>query len=317
MEEALRVKDLRKYYRSRGRTVSKGSFIKAVDGVNLSIPEAEIHSIVGETGSGKTTIGRVVAGLIEPTSGEVYLQGTDVFNSTKREMRDLRRKVQIIFQDPYSSLNPRFTVKKIVEEPLKLNSISFKIDRITEILRKVGLTPPEDFLNRYPHELSGGQRQRVSIARSLVIDPTFVVADEPVSMLDASMRVSFLDLMAEIQAERKISMLLISHDISIAYYLSSKINVLYLGKIVEAGVKEEIVNTPLHPYTKALIQSVPKLGRIEKKTVDIKGNISTSTSRFEGCKFSERCIYAMEICNKKEPELIEARKNHFVACHLY
>lgn len=317
MVEALSVKGLKKYYKPRGRFVSKGSFVKAVDGVDLSIPEASIHSVVGETGSGKSTIGRVVAGLIEPTSGEVFVQGTDVFNSSKKEMRDLRKKVQIIFQDPYSSLNPRFTVMRIIEEPLKLNKIPFKSDQITEILRKVGLTPPEDFLNRYPHELSGGQRQRVAIARSFVIDPTFVVADEPVSMLDASMRVSFLDLIAGIQRERKISMMLISHDISIAYYLSSRINVLYLGKIVEAGDGEEIVSGPLHPYTKALIQSVPKLGKIEKKSVDIKGNIMTSSSEITGCKFRERCIFAIDICRKKEPELVEAKPNRLVACHLY
>lgn len=317
MEEALKAKGLKKYFKSRGRMVSKGSLIKAVDGVDLSIPEAKIHSIVGETGSGKTTIGRIVAGLIEPTEGEVRLEGIDVFNSSKREMKDLRKKVQIIFQDPYSSLNPRFTVRRIIEEPLKLNHIPFKLDRVLEMLRKVGLTPPEDFLNRYPHELSGGQRQRVSIARSFVVDPVFVVADEPVSMLDASMRVSFLDLMAEIQKERKISMLLISHDISIAYYLSTRINVLYLGKIVEEADGAEVVTNPLHPYTKALIQAVPKLGKVEKKTVDIKGSIITSSSEMVGCKFRDRCVYAMEICKTKEPELVEGRKDHFVACHLY
>jgi len=317
MDEAIRVKDLRKYFRPRGRVLSSGTLIKAVDGVNISVPVAKIHSIVGETGSGKSTIGRMIAGLIEPTSGEVYVHGIDIFNSSKDQIRELRKSVQIIFQDPYSSLNPRFNVKKIIEEPLKLNHIKFSSERVLEILRKVGLTPPEDFLNRYPHELSGGQRQRVSIARSFVTDPTFVVADEPVSMLDASMRISFLDLIAEIQKEREISMMLISHDISIAYYLSSRINVLYLGKIVEEADGDEVVNNPLHPYTKALIQAVPKLGKVERKEVQIKGSIMTSSSEMVGCKFKDRCIYAMEKCKTQEPELIEARPNHFVACHLY
>jgi oligopeptide/dipeptide ABC transporter ATP-binding protein len=317
MMEALKAKGIKKYYTPRGRTGLRGTLIKAVDGVDLTIPEEKIHSIVGETGSGKSTIGRIVAGLIEPTEGEVEVEGVDVFKSSKKEVKSLRKKVQIIFQDPYSSLNPRFTVRRIIEEPLKLNRISFNKEKINEILNKVGLTPPEDFLNRYPHELSGGQRQRVSIARSFVIEPVFVVADEPVSMLDASMRVSFLDLIAEIQRERKISMLLISHDISIAYYLSTKINVLYLGKIVEFADREELMTNPLHPYTKALIQAVPKLGPVERKDVQIKGNIMTSSSNIEGCRFRDRCLYAIEICKTEEPRLIEAKNGHFVACHLY
>ncbi len=317
MQEVLKVENLKKYYKPRGRVASRGSFIRALDGVSLNVPEGEIHSIVGETGSGKSTLGRIVAGLVDPTEGSVNVKGVDMFNSPRDEVRELRKKVQIIFQDPYASLNPRFTVRKIIEEPLRLNHIQFDRDRISEILRKVGLTPPEDFLNRYPHELSGGQRQRVSIARSFVVDPSFVVADEPVSMLDASMRVSFLDLISSIQKERKISMILISHDISIAYYLSKKINVLYLGKIVEQGNGDDVVNDALHPYTKALVQSVPKLGKIEKKEVAIKGNIMTSSSELSGCKFRDRCVFAMDRCETEEPVLKEVKSGHFVACHLY
>lgn len=317
MQEVLRIENLKKYYRPRGRTASRNSSIKALDGVSLRVPEGEIHSIVGETGSGKSTLGRIVAGLVEPTEGSVNVDGVDMFNSSREVVRDLRRKVQIIFQDPYASLNPRFTVRKIIEEPLKLNHVEFSRDQIADMLKKVGLTPPEDFMNRYPHELSGGQRQRVSIARSFVVNPSFVVADEPVSMLDASMRVSFLDLIASIQKERKISMILISHDISIAYYLSSKINVLYLGKIVEQGKGDDVVNDALHPYTKALVQSVPKLGKIEEKEVEIKGNIMTSSSEISGCKFRDRCVFAMDRCSGEEPELREVKPDHFVACHLY
>ncbi|AKA48578.1 hypothetical protein IX51_05105 [uncultured archaeon] len=317
MQEVLKIENLKKHYKPRGRVASRSSYIKALDGVNLLVPEGEIHSIVGETGSGKSTLGRIVAGLVEPTEGRVTVNGIDMFNSSRDKVRDLRKKVQIIFQDPYGSLNPRFTVKKIIEEPLKLNHVEFDRERITDILRKVGLTPPEDYMNRYPHELSGGQRQRVSIARSFVVNPSFVVADEPVSMLDASMRVSFLDLIAEIQRERGISMILISHDISIAYYLSRKINVLYLGRIVEYGNADDVVNDAMHPYTKALVQSVPKLGKIEEKEVEIKGNIQTSSSSISGCKFRDRCMFAMEKCATEDPGLKEVKKDHYVACHLY
>ncbi len=294
-----------------------GSLIRALDGVNLTVNKGEIHSIVGETGSGKSTLGRIVAGLIEPTSGSVELNGVDMFNSSRSTLRELRKKVQIIFQDPYSSLNPRFSVKKIVEEPLKLNDINFEQQRILEMLGRVGLTPPEQFINRYPHELSGGQRQRVSIARSLIIEPDFIIADEPVSMLDASMRVSFLNLIADIQKEREISMIMISHDISTAYYLSKMISVLYLGKIVESGRKDDVVKDPMHPYTKALIQAIPHLGKLENKEVGILGNIKSSGSELEGCQFRDRCVFAFARCEKEEPLLREVKQDHSVSCHLY
>lgn len=315
--EVLKINNLKKYYKPRGRLSAGVSLIKALDGVNLSIDKGEIHSIVGETGSGKSTLGRIVAGLIEPTEGRVELDGVDMFNSSRATLKELRTRVQIVFQDPYASLNPRFSVKQIVEEPLKLNKINFERERILEMLRKVGLTPPEEFLFRYPHELSGGQRQRVSIARSLVIDPEFIIADEPVSMLDASMRVSFLNLIADIQKEREISMMMISHDISTAYYLSKRISVLYLGRIVEQSSRENVVSDPLHPYTKALIQAIPKLGKIEDKEVDILGNIKSSSSDIPGCKFRDRCPFAFDRCETDDPALREVKKDHFVACHLY
>lgn len=315
--EALKVQELRKYYSPRGRLAGK-SHVKALDGVDLTIEKGEIHSIVGETGSGKSTLGRLVAGLIEPTSGTVILDGIDVFNSSRSDSRDLRKHVQMIFQDPYASLNPRFSVRQIIEEPLKLNRIPFTGEKILSVLRKVGLTPPEEFLYRYPHELSGGQRQRVSIARSLSVDPDFIIADEPVSMLDASMRVSFLNLIADIQKERGITMLMISHDISIAYYLSHRISVLYLGKIVEQASNNDIVTDPLHPYTKALIEAIPNLGKLESKEVQIKGSIrSSSSGNQQGCQFVERCVFAKEICNTEEPVLKEVKDGHFVSCHLY
>lgn len=316
MEEVLSMKGVKKYYKPRGR-LSKGVQIKALDGVDISIRKGEIQAVVGETGSGKSTLGRIATGLLEPTSGEVRIEGTEMFSSSREDLRNLRRRVQIIFQDPYASLNPRFSVRKIIEEPLVLNHIPVKRERTMEVLRKVGLTPPEDFLGRYPHELSGGQRQRVSIARSLIVDPWFIVADEPVSMLDASMRASFLDLISDIQKEREVSMLLISHDISIAYYLSDRINVLYLGKIVESGTKDDVVNDALHPYTKALIQSVPRLGKISEKQVEIKGNPGSSGNVSTGCRFRDRCLSAMDVCRTEEPELKVVREGHLVSCHLY
>lgn len=315
--EALKINDLKKYFQPRGRLAAGSKVIKALDGVSLSIEKGEIHSVVGETGSGKSTLGRIIAGLIEPTDGAVILDEVDMFNSSRSTLRELRKRVQIVFQDPYASLNPRFSVRQIIEEPLKLNNIQYDKQKLLIMLRKVGLTPAEDFINRYPHELSGGQRQRVSIARSLVIDPEFIIADEPVSMLDASMRVSFLNLIAEIQKERQITMIMISHDISTAYYLSNRISVLYLGKIVESGLKDDVVTNPLHPYTKALIQAIPKLGKLEHKEVEIVGNIKSSSSDISGCKFRDRCVFAFEKCSEEEPELRQVESNHTVACHLF
>lgn len=315
LEEVLIVNNLKKHYKAKGNR--KSQTVRALDGVSLEIPRGEIHAVVGETGSGKSTLGRLVTGLIEPTGGSVSIEGIDVFQSKGDTLRNLRKRVQIIFQDPYASLNPRFSVKKIIEEPLRLNRLPVKPEKIAEALRKVGLTPPDEYLNRYPHELSGGQRQRVSIARSLVIDPAFIVADEPVSMLDASMRASFLDLIDGIRSERNISMMLISHDISIAYYLSNRISVLYLGRIVEQGGREDVVRDPLHPYTRALIQSVPGLGWVEKKEVDIRGGVMSAGAPRSGCSFRERCPLAMEKCGTDEPELKDAGNGHLVACHLY
>lgn len=316
MDEVLRMEGITKHYKPRGRFAS-GKIIKALDGVDLKLDRMEILAVVGETGSGKSTLGRIAAGLLQPTSGEVKVEGVDIFGSSGDQIRKIRSRVQIIFQDPYASLNPRFTVRKIIEEPLLLNHIPLNMEKTTGVLRKVGLTPPEDYLNRYPHELSGGQRQRVSIARSLIVDPWFIVADEPVSMLDASMRASFLDLIAAIQKEREMSMLLISHDISIAYYLSDRINVLYLGKVVESGSREDVVKEALHPYTRALIQSIPRLGKVAGKDVEIKGAMTDSAGTTTGCRFRNRCVFAIEKCGIEDPEPREVKKGHFVSCHLY
>ena len=315
--EILKIDSVKKYYSKKSMSGTGPRVIRALDGVTLSVENGEIYSVVGETGSGKSTLGRIVVGLISPTAGSVRVNGTDIFTSGRKELKKLRSSVQIIFQDPYSSLNPRFNVRQIVEEPLRLNKIPFTREDILDSLRSVGLIPPDDFLARYPHELSGGQRQRVAIARSVVMKPMFIVADEPVSMLDASMRASFLDLIASLRKERGISMMLISHDISTSYYASDRTGVLYLGKLAEEGPTDRVVENPLHPYTKALIQAIPSLGKVSEKKVDIKGTIRSATGEGAGCQFRDRCVFAIEKCAVEEPGLREVEKGHSVACHLY
>ncbi|MEM0158774.1 MAG: ATP-binding cassette domain-containing protein [Thermoplasmataceae archaeon] len=312
---SLQVQNLKKYYSPYHGKGRLDHTIRALDGISFSMAAGEIHSIVGESGSGKTTLGRIIAGLVEPTDGKVFLDGKDVFNSRKQELRELRRKVQIIFQDPYSSLNPRFNIRQIISEPLKLNRIPFNRSDLEAALMKVGLTPPDEFLERFPHELSGGQRQRVAIARSIVIKPEFIVADEPVSMLDASMRASFLRLISGLRESEKITMLMISHDISIAYYVSDYISVLYLGKIVESGPTEDIVKNPRHPYTRALIQAVPSLGKSENRKLDIVHTDGKPVLTYNGCRFSPRCPFSTERCKEEEPKLRQIDRGHLVACH--
>ncbi|MEM3192022.1 MAG: ATP-binding cassette domain-containing protein [Candidatus Parvarchaeota archaeon] len=313
----IEAKDIKKYF-----PVKKSFFkreekvIKALDGIDFVLGKGKISSLVGETGSGKTTFGRILVGLTPPTSGTVKIEGVDISNIKRKEMRDIRKKIQIIFQDPFSSLNPRMKVKNIVEEPLKLNHIEFDEEKIIKVLEDVDLKPASDFLNRYPHELSGGQRQRVAIARALAIAPEFIVADEPVSMLDVSIRANFLNLIKKLNSKYNVSLLMITHDISIAAYIGEEISILYLGKIIERGMTKEVINNPLHPYTVALMDAIPTLGKKDKE-IRIKGDIPNPIDIPPGCRFSPRCPAAMEVCKQVEPELKEMAQGHFVACHLY
>lgn len=310
----LETQDLKKYFRQRGSYLKK-QFTKAVDGVSISVEEGKIFGLVGETGSGKTTVARVLLGLEKPTSGSVKIDGSDIYSLKRKDLRHMRTKIQMIFQDPYSALDPRFKIKHIIEEPLKLNNIEYDDSRISKVMEEAGLKPVEDFLGKYPHQLSGGQRQRVLIARALVLEPEILIADEPASMLDVSLKAGVLNYLKKINKEQKRSILVISHDIALASYLSQDIAVLYFGKIVEKGSREEIINTHLHPYTKLLVESVPELGKeIEDVAVPTGGLLNSGGH--SGCSFYPRCPLAIDRCKTEEPTLKETSSNHFVSCHL-
>lgn len=324
----LSVKNLKKWFPVRlgfFQSIIKGEklYVKAVDGIDFDIRESEILGLVGESGSGKTTTGRLVLKLIEPTSGKIIYRGKDITHIPPNELRPLRRKMQIIFQDPYESLNPKMLVSDIIAEPLRVQKIIGNESKIRDIVMKtleaVDLVPPEEFYYRYPHELSGGQRQRVATARAFVLDPDFIVADEPVSMLDVSIRASVLKLMLKLVKERKVSFLYITHDLALARHICDNIIVMYLGKAVEKSDSERLVKDPLHPYTKALIQAVPVPDPTARRVeVVIKGEIPSPVNPPSGCRFRTRCpSYIGDICRKTEPAWVEPEKGRFVACHLY
>lgn len=296
-------------------------FVKAVDGITFDVKRGEIFGLAGESGSGKTTTGRLILRLIEPTSGKIFFQNKEITHLKEREFRPFRKKMQIIFQDPYESLNPRMTIFDIIAEPLRVQKIitdEREIENVVyKVLEDVELVPPEEFVYRYPHELSGGQRQRVAVARAFVVNPEFIVADEPVSMLDVSIRAEILNLMFDLMRKYNVSFLYITHDLALARHICDRIAIMYLGKIMEMGNIEDVIYEPLHPYTKALMNAVPSPNPDAKRIeVVIKGEIPSPINPPEGCRFSSRCPQYMNIC-KKEPSLIDAGKGHYVACHLY
>mgnify|MGYP000014574202 CR=1 FL=1 len=327
VESVVKVVDLRKWFPVRRGFLStlfsrESLFVKAVDGVSFEIKKGEIFGLAGESGSGKTTTGRLILRLIEPTSGKIFFEGTDITGLSEKELKPLRRKMQIVFQDPYESLNPRMTIGDIVSEPLRVQKICKDEgeieERVKEALANVELLPPEEFIYRFPHELSGGQRQRVSIARAFILNPRFVVADELVSMLDVSIRAGILNTILDLVEKFGVSFLYITHDLALARHICDRIAVMYLGKIMEEAPTEKIVYEPLHPYTKALISAVPipdpESRRME---VVIPGEIPSPINPPSGCRFHTRCPSVMDICRKEEPQLIEMGENHKVACHLY
>lgn len=326
-EEVVRVTNLRKYFPVRRGLIStvfrKESLnVHAVDDVNFAIGKGKILGLAGESGCGKTTTGRSVLRLVEPTGGQIFYKGQDITKLRLSELKPLRKKMQIIFQDPYESLNPRMTVFDIVAEPLDVHAIvddfAEKEGIVLKALENVELIPPQEFVDRYPHELSGGQRQRVAIARALVLDPEFIVADEPVSMLDVSIRAEVLNLMLKLRRERGISYLFITHDLAIARHMTDDLGIMYLGNIVEIGKTDDVINNPLHPYTQALIQAVPSPDpTAERIKVVIGGEVPSPINPPVGCRFASRCPMVMDICRKVNPPWVEMEKGHFVYCHLY
>lgn len=317
-QAVLEVRHLKKYFTLKKTVTGKPlSVLKAVDDVSFKIKEGETLGIVGESGCGKTTMGRAILKLHQPTAGQIFFEGTDIAGYTKKEMRALRTKMQIVFQDPYSSLPPRSTVGDILAEPVRVHNIvppSQVKDYVLSIMDQCGLR--DYYYERYPHEFSGGQRQRICIARALAVAPKFVVCDEPVSALDVSIQAQIINLLKKIQAERKLTYLFISHDLSVVKYISDKIGVMYLGSMVEFGSQERIFDNPLHPYTQALFSAIPNPNPDEKSEhVLLTGDIPSPVNPPRGCKFHTRCPMATEICRHVAPPYKEYEEGHFVACH--
>jgi peptide/nickel transport system ATP-binding protein len=320
----LQVEDLKVEFEVKSNILDKlfsnsKKVLRAVDGVSFSINKGEILSLVGESGSGKTTTAKAILKLVETSGGKVIFNGEPI-GDTFHEKKAFRRRAQMIYQDPYQSLNPRNYIIDIVAEPLDVNNLVDTMEdrnaRVIAALEQAGLCPAEDFFYRYPYELSGGQRQRVAIASALIMEPWLIVADEPVSMLDASIRTGIIKLMVEMRDNKGIAYLFITHDLSLAWLISDNIAIMYLGKIMEIGSSDQIIHTPRHPYTKALLEIMPKPGvKLTKKRNILKGETPSASELILGCKFSSRCPLVQEICLKEDPQMHEVEKGHLVACY--
>lgn len=316
----LRVEDLKIYYPVAGSGFGKKEFVKAVDGVTFEVKKGEVFGIVGESGCGKSTLGRGVCKLENLTSGHVYLDGEDITEYNDRRMRSIRKKVQMVFQDPYASLNPRMSVFDIIAEPLLVHHLyQDKADlekKVLDLLHRVGL---DDYhANRYPHEFSGGQRQRIGIARALAVEPSLVIADEPVSALDVSIQAQVLNLLNELKHDLDLTYIFVAHDLSVVEYISDRVGVMYLGNFVEVGEKEKIYSNPMHPYTQALLSAVPVPDPTAKRErILLEGSIPSAHKPPTGCKFHTRCPKCMECCKTQAPERYEVDDGHYVYCHLY
>ena len=320
-EVLVKVRNLKKYF-----PITRGVFqrhvgdVKAVDNVTFDIRQGETLGLVGESGSGKTTVGRTMLRLYEPTAGSILIEGKDLAKQSASELRAMRQRMQIIFQDPYASLNPRMTVGGIIGEPLEVHRVARgkeKRERVQELLRLVGLNPY--FVNRYPHEFSGGQRQRVGIARALALNPDLIVCDEPISSLDVSIQAQVVNLLEDLQDRMGLTYLFIAHDLSMVRHISDRVAVMYLGKIMELTGRDELYTNPLNPYTQALMSAVPVPDPVveeERRRIILEGDIPSPSNPPEGCNFSTRCPAARDMCFESHPELIEVESDHYCACHV-
>ncbi len=319
-EKLLEVKSLKKYFPIKKGVLKKTvGHVKALNNVTFTIDKGETFGLVGESGCGKSTTGRCIIRLLEPTSGEIWLNGQEISKLKDHELKSVRHKIQMIFQNPYASLNPRKTVQQTIEEPMIVNlnlSKEERVKRVVELLDMVGLQ--QEYLNRYPHEFSGGQRQRIAIARALSINPELVIADEAVSALDVSIQSQILNLLKRLQKELRLTYLFISHDLGVIKHVSDKVGVMYLGEIVEITDKNELFNNPIHPYTKALLSAipVPDVNYVSKRII-LQGDVPNPANPPSGCYFHLRCPEAKEECKSRKPELKEIKDGHYVSCNLY
>lgn len=309
------IRNLKKYF-----NIGRGKTLKAVDGINFDIYPGETFGLVGESGCGKSTAGKTIIRLYEPTDGETIFNGKNIYSLSRNEMQKFRRNFQMIFQDPYISLNPRMRVEDIIAEPLDIhniyNSPNERRNRVVELLNLVGLN--EEHINRFPHEFSGGQCQRIGIARALALNPKFIICDEPLSALDVSIQAQIVNLLKDLQKNMGLAYLFIAHDLSMVRYISKRVGVMYLGHIIELAGSEDLYNNPIHPYTRALLSAIPIPDPQEQRNrhrIILKGDVPSPINPKENCRFESRCPYVLDICKKKEPGLKEVKKNHFVACH--
>jgi oligopeptide/dipeptide ABC transporter ATP-binding protein len=314
MSHFLEVKNLKKYFKT------PGGMLHAVDDVSLTLDEGKTLGVVGESGCGKSTLGRCIAHLLQPTSGQIFFEGRDITSLSPKDLKESRREIQMIFQDPFSSLNPRMTVKNTILEPMQIHGMyggnkEEQNKKVLEIMETVGLA--ERLADSYPHELDGGRRQRIGIARALALNPRFIVCDEPVSALDVSIQAQILNLMQDLQEQKNLAYMFITHDLSVVRHISDEIAVMYLGKVVEKCPYKELFTTQYHPYTEALLSAIP-IAKTErkKKRILLKGEITSPIEPKPGCRFAPRCIHAMEKCFHEEPEFREITPKHFAACHL-
>lgn len=314
MEPLISIRNLKKYF------PVKGGSLKAVDGINLDIMEGETYGLVGESGCGKSTAGRTIVRIYEPTGGEMFYNGKDIFKLSRSEMLDIRKNFQMIFQDPYASLNPRMTVLDIVAEPMDIHKTyknsGERYEKVIGLLELVGLN--EEHADRFPHEFSGGQRQRIGIARALALNPKFIVCDEPISALDVSIQAQVINILKDLQKKLGLTYLFIAHDLSMVRYISDKVAVMYLGHIMERAETQSLFDNPLHPYTKALLSAIPIPDpgiQKGKHRILLTGDVPSPIDPKPGCRFVDRCAYAVDRCHHDTPELIEVLPNHFSACH--